>query len=185
MTMPERQARSDAEPRRSPTLLDLGLRGPTLGVLQRQGILSVDQLIHMTPEDLMGMRRVGLSRVLEIRQALQSQGLDLRTEPNAQLPRTWTVAQRIRLICCDTGECTLDLKSAGIRAEAAKQLFDDFVAAHRSCPRLAGREPVVSTAETAHPRTGTFASPDEPVEPDFGSPTQPAEPDEERKARTA
>ena len=148
MTMPERQVRSDAEPRRSPTLLDLGLRGPTLGVLQRQGILSVDQLIHMTPDDLMGMRRVGLSRVLEIRQALQSQGLDLRTEPDTPLPRTWNVARRIRLTCCDTGECTLDLRSAGISAASAGQILSDFVAAHRSCPRLEGREPVVSTAET-------------------------------------
>jgi hypothetical protein len=139
------------------TLLDLGLRGPTLGVIQRQGVFSVAQLTQMTPEDLVGMRRVGLTRMMEIRQALQSHGLDLRTDAPAPPVRVWEVSRRVRLSCCDTGDCTLELRTSGTSPAEVGQLVTAFVAMHRACPRLAGREPVVTTVETTRPGAASFA----------------------------
>ena len=133
------------------SLVELGLRGPTLGVLQRQGILSVTQLVQMAPEELMGMRRVGLSRMLEIRQALQEHGLDLRAEGPSYQTRAWEVSRRVRLACCELGECTLEVKTAGASSTDTARLVAYFVAAHRSCPRLKGREPVVTTTEVTRP----------------------------------
>ena len=135
------------------SLIDLGLRGPTLGVLQRQGILSVEQLVNMTPEELMGMRRVGLSRMLEVRQALQARGLDLVSDDSALATavRIWGTSRRVRLLCCDRGDCVLDFRTAGGAADELARVSAAFVAAHRSCPYLEGREPVVSSTDATRP----------------------------------
>jgi hypothetical protein len=140
--------RSPAIPR---SIVELGLRGPTLGVLQRQGILSVEQLVHLTPDQLMGMRRVGLSRMLEIRQALQACGLDLLVDTELPIIRSWGHSHRVRLSCCEYGECVLDLRTAGAGPDEIARVTAAFVQVHRACPRLAGREPVVNSLDTTRP----------------------------------
>lgn len=132
------------------SLLDLGLRGPTLGVLQRQGVLSVDQLVEMSPDDLMGLRRVGLSRMLEVRKALQSHGLDLQDSAERVEDRVWALSQRISLVCCEEGDCVLELRTAGTDEYCTEAVMRAFVDAHRGCPRLSGGEPVAGRIETSH-----------------------------------
>jgi len=154
-----RSAPGQSEPRRPLTLLDLGLRGPTLGVIQRLGILSVAQLTQMAPEDLTGMRRVGPARMMEIRQALQVHGLDLRTDTPAPPVRAWQFYRRVRLTCCDTGDCVLDLRTGGASAADVGAVVASFVTAHRACTRLGGREPAVSTVETSRPGASSFDLP--------------------------
>jgi hypothetical protein len=146
---------SDAERAHVPpsSIVDLGLRGPTLGVLQRQGILSVEQLVRLTPDHLMGMRRVGLSRMLEIRQALQARGLDLLVDADQPIVRSWGRSHRVRLGCCEYGECVLDLRTAGAGSEEVERVAAAFIQAHRLCPRLAGREPIVNSLDTTRPIT--------------------------------
>ncbi len=151
MIVPDRSADRVPERARALSLLDLGLRGPTLGVIQRQGILSVGQLTQMTPDELVGMRRVGLTRMLEIRQALQLHGLDLRTDEPAPPVRAWEMSRRVRLTCCETGDCALELRTSGMSAGEVSALADHFVDAHRACPRLSGREPVVTTVAASRP----------------------------------
>ena len=160
MVAPGRGRPGSVEQSRSMSLIELGLRGPTLGVLQRQGILSVAQLIRMTPAQLMGMRRVGLSRMMEIRQALRSHGLDLTSEGSSYPARVWQFSRRVRLTCCDVGECTLDLRTASASPGELARAVDGFVAAHRECPRLGGRQPVFTTVETTRPGTTTFLTPE-------------------------
>ena len=132
------------------SLLDLGLRGPTLGVLQRQGVLSVDQLLEMSPDELMGLRRVGLSRMLEVRKALQSHGLDLLASIETMPDRVWALSQRVALVCCEDGDCVLDLKTAGADEYRTEAIVRAFVEAHRGCARLSGGEPVAGRIETSH-----------------------------------
>lgn len=132
------------------SLLDLGLRGPTLGVLQRQGVLSVDQLVEMSPDDLMGLRRVGLSRMLEVRKALQSHGLDLQASIERMPDRVWALSQKVSLVCCEEGDCALELRTAGTDEYCAEAVIRAFVEAHHGCPRLDGGEPVVGRVETSH-----------------------------------
>lgn len=136
---------ADDRPR---SLLDLGLRGPTLGVLQRQGVLSVDQLVEMSPAELMGLRRVGLSRMLEVRKALQSHGLDLQDSVGEAPGRTWALSQRVALVCCDEGDCVLELRTAGSDESSTDAIIRLFVEAHRGCERLNGAEPVAGRVET-------------------------------------
>ena len=131
------------------SLLDLGLRGPTLGVLQRQGVLSVDQLVEMSPDDLMGLRRVGLSRMLEVRRALQSHGLDLQMAIERMPERVSSLEQRVTLLCCEYGECTLEVRTAGAGTVQTEAVVRTFVYAHRGCERLEGREPIAGRVETS------------------------------------
>ncbi len=138
---------ADGRPR---SLLDLGLRGPTLGVLQRQGVLSVDQLLEMSPDELMGLRRVGLSRMLEVRKALQSHGLDLQESSDGVPDRVWALSQRVSLLCCDEGDCVLELRTAGADENSTESIIKLFVDAHRGCERLNGGEPVAGRIETSH-----------------------------------
>lgn len=158
MVAPEMESPSEPEESQPSTmprsLIELGLRGPTLGTLQRQGILSIVQLMSMSPDELMSMRRVGLSRMLEIRQALQSHGLDLRVEGPSLPVRTWEHARRVRLTCCDSGECILDLKTAGASKAELARMSELFVVAHRGCSRLGGRQPVFSVTEHFRPGPG-------------------------------
>ena len=149
---------NDPDPRPRPStpnqigsLIELGLRGPTLGILQRQGILTVEQLTRLTPDELMGVRRVGLSRMLEIRQALQAHGIDLIGEESTPAIRVWAESHRVRLLCCDRGDCVLDVRTAGARPEDLSRVKAAFVDTHRACPRLAGREPIVNTTDTTRP----------------------------------
>ncbi len=138
---------ADGRPR---SLLDLGLRGPTLGVLQRQGVLSVDQLVEMSPGDLMGLRRVGLSRMLEVRKALQSHGLDLQDSVEEVPSRIWALSQRVALVCCEEGDCVLELRTAGSDEASTDAIIRLFVESHRGCQRLRGSEPVAGRVETSH-----------------------------------
>ena len=138
---------SNGRPR---SLLDLGLRGPTLGVLQRQGVLSVDQLVEMSPDELMGLRRVGLSRMLEVRKALQSHGLDLHDSVESVRDRAWVLSQKVSLVCCEEGDCALEMRTAGTDEQSADAIVRVFVEAHRGCPRLNGREPIPGRIETTH-----------------------------------
>ena len=157
MVAASRFPQNDSDPRRPGTshqigsLIELGLRGPTLGILQRQGILTVEQLTKLTPDELMGVRRVGLSRMLEIRQALQAHGIDLLGEESAPVLRIWAESHRVRLLCCDRGDCVLDVRTAGARPEDLNRVTAAFIDAHRACPRLAGREPIVNTIDTTRP----------------------------------
>jgi hypothetical protein len=135
------------------SLFELGLRGPTLGVLQRQGVVAVDQLVEMSPEHLMGLRRVGLSRMLEVRKALQSHGLDLQIANEEGQPRTWAVVRRVRLICCDRGECSLEIRSAGALLDQTDTAIQAFIDAHRECGMLDGSLPIAGKVESSHSLT--------------------------------
>jgi hypothetical protein len=131
------------------SLLDLGLRGPTLGVLQRQGVLAVDQLVNMSPDDLMSLRRVGLSRMLEVRRALQSHGLDLQMAVERVPERSWALEQRVSLVCCEQGECSLELRTSGADASDTEAIIRVFVEAHRQCEKLVGHAPLAGRVETS------------------------------------
>jgi hypothetical protein len=149
MDEPQLSVEVDGTIDRPRSLLDLGLRGPTLGVLQRQGVLSVDQLVEMSPDDLMGLRRVGLSRMLEVRKALQSHGLDLQASIDGTPDRMWALSQRVSLTCCDLGDCALELRTAGADEYFVEAIMQAFVEAHRGCPRLNGGEPTAGRVETS------------------------------------
>jgi hypothetical protein len=141
------EERGSARPR---SLHELGLRGPTLGVLQRQGVLSIEQLVEMSPEHLMDLRRVGLARMLEVRKALQAHGLDLRIDAESLPSRTWTYIQRISLVCCEHGECSLEIRSASPTEQSNETVFSSFVDAHRACGLSDGCELTVGEIETSH-----------------------------------
>jgi hypothetical protein len=131
-------------------LLDLGLRGPTLGVLQRQGVLSVDQLLEMSADELMSLRRVGLSRMIEVRKALQMHGLDLQASLEQMPERVWTLSQKVSLVCCEEGDCSLELRTAGTDEVCTDAIIRAFVEAHRGCERLSAGEPVAGRVEITH-----------------------------------
>ena len=140
------------------SLLELGLRGPTLGVLQRQGVLTVAQLLEMTPQQLMEMRRVGLSRMLEVRGALQAHGLDLQVSEEDIPTQSWQFVQRASLKCQVHGDCSIEIKTSAASSEPNAAIIEAFVEAHQGCGAVNGNKPSISQIETVLVNNGVGGS---------------------------